>query len=287
MGKRTLQNDFLTLEYLTHSLRISGLTPKGKTNLFADLSHEPPISTPYGDFHFRGGHRLWHAPESMPRTYAPDTGELKITELSDGVILETQTEPGTGIRKRIEIRLAPDQPSVTLTHTLINDGLWAVELAPWAITQFRLGGTALLPLPVGNVDAAGLLPNRQLSFWSYTRLNDPRLSLRDDFILFHADALPPFKIGYFNPHGWLAYYVDDILFKKTFGALSNATYPDNNSNAELYCDHRFVELESLSPLVKLEPGAETHHRETWEVFEGPESLPSDIHKNFHPDKGHN
>jgi len=276
MEKRTLQNDFLTLEYFTQSLRITGLTPKGKPNLFADLSAEPPISTPHGDFHFRGGHRLWHAPEAMPRTYAPDTGDLKITDKSNGVILETNTEPGTGIRKRIEIQLAPDTPSVTLTHTLINDGMWTVELAPWAITQFRLGGVAILPLPVGNVDAAGLLPNRQLSFWSYTRLADPRLSLRDDFILFHADALPSFKMGYFNPHGWLAYYVDGVLFKKTFGAQTNALYPDNNSNAELYCDHRFVELESLSPLVKLEPGAETHHHETWDVLEGSASLPENI-----------
>ncbi len=66
-------------------------------------------------------------------------------------MLETQTEPGTGIRKRIEIQLAPDKPTLTLTHTLINDGMWAVELAPWAITQFRLGGTVILPMPVGNV----------------------------------------------------------------------------------------------------------------------------------------
>lgn len=276
MNKRTLKNDFLELEYFTHSLRICGLTPKGKTDLLASLDRELPIPTPYGDFYFRGGHRLWHAPEAMPRTYAPETGELNITDLPDGVILETRTEPGTGIRKRIEIRLAPDRPTVTLTHTLINDGLWTVELAPWAITQFRLGGTAILPLPVGNVDAAGLLPNRQLSFWTYTRLNDPRLSLRDDFILFHAEALPPFKIGYFNPHGWLAYYVDGILFKKTYDVQTNAPHPDKNSNAELYCDERFIELESLSPLVKLEPGAKTHHRETWEIFEGSASLSENI-----------
>src|SRR5215510_12392431 len=102
MSKRTLANDFLEIEYLTHSLRISGLTPHGKTNILADLSHLPPIATPYGDFHFRGGHRLWHAPEAMPRTYAPDTGEVTITELADGVVLETDTEPGAGIRKRIE-----------------------------------------------------------------------------------------------------------------------------------------------------------------------------------------
>lgn len=276
MEKRTLQNDFLTLEYLTHSLRITGLIPKGKTNLFADLSHEPPIPTPSGDFHFRGGHRLWHAPESMPRTYAPDTGELRITEIPNGIILETQTEPGTGIRKRIEIQIAPDKPSVSLNHTLINDGLWAVELAPWAITQFRLGGTAILPLPTKQVDEAGLLPNRQLSFWTYSRLTDPRLSLRDDFILFHADALPSFKIGYFNQNGWLAYYVDGVLFKKTFDVQINTDHPDNNSNAELYCDHRFLELESLGPLTQLKPGASAHHQETWEVLEGLASLPEEI-----------
>lgn len=278
MNKSILQNDFLEIEYLTHSLRISGLALKGKSNIFADLSSESPIPTPHGDFYFRGGHRLWHAPESMPRTYAPDTGELKIKNLSNGVILETNTEPGTGIRKRIEINLAADKPSVTLNHTLINDGPWSVELAPWTITQFRLGGKAILPLPIGNMDEAGLLPNRQLSFWSYTRLNDPRLSLRDDLILFQADALPPFKIGYFNPHGWLAYYVDGILFKKTFSVQTSASYPDNNCNAEMYCNDQFIELESLGPLIRLDPGAEVHHRETWEVFEGLDSLPIAVAK---------
>lgn len=275
MNKRTLKNNFLEIEYLTNSLRISGLTPKGKTNLFADLSHQAPVLTPYGDFYFLGGHRLWHAPEAMPRTYIPDI-EVKITELSNGVILEAQTEPGTGIRKRIEINLASNAPTITLTHTLINDGLWAVELAPWTITQFRLGGTVILPMPVGNVDEAGLLHNRQMSFWPYTRLNDPRLSLRDDYILFHTDALPPFKLGYFNSHGWLAYYVDGILFKKSFDVKSGATYPDNNSNAELYCNAEFVELESLAPLTRLEPGASVQHAETWEVLNGIESLPKEL-----------
>ena len=66
----------------------------------------PPASTPYGDYYFRGGHRIWHAPEAMPRTYIPD-GELQITELPDGVLLESPTEPGTGIRKQIKLQQAP------------------------------------------------------------------------------------------------------------------------------------------------------------------------------------
>ena len=275
MNKRALKNDFLQIEYLTASQRVMSLSLTGKPNMLADISGTPPIPTPWGDFHFRGGHRLWHSPEAMPRTYVPDTGEMTITDLPDGVILETQTEPGTGIRKRIEIRLAAEKPSATLRHTLINDGLWPVELAPWAITQFRLGGTAILPMPIGNVDAAGLLPNRQISFWPYTRLNDPRLSLRDDYVIFKADALPPFKIGYFNPHGWLAYWLDGVLFRKTFGAQTGALYPDNNCNVEIYCNDQFVELESLAPLTTLNPGASVEHVETWEVLDGMKSLPED------------
>lgn len=277
MNKRILKNNFLQIEYLTTSQRIMGFTPAGKPNLLADLGNLPPIPTPYGDFHFRGGHRLWHAPEAHPRTYIPDAGRMVITDLPDGVILETQTEPGTGIRKRIEIRLAADKPSATITHTLTNDGLWAVELSPWAITQFRLGGTVILPMPVGNADPAGLLHNRQFSLWPYTRINDPRLKLDDSFILFKADALlPPFKIGYFNQHGWLAYWLDGTLFRKMFDVQTELTYPDNNCNAEMYCNDQFVELESLAPLTRLSPGAEVKHVERWDVVEGVNSLPEQI-----------
>lgn len=277
MDKRILQNDHLQIEYLTDSLRISGLTPAGKTNMLADLNDLPPISTAYGDFYFHGGHRLWHSPEGMPRTYIPDTGELSITDRTDGVILEARTEQGTGIRKRIEIHLAPDQPSVILTHTLINDGLWPVELAPWAITQFRLGGTVILPMPIGNTDSAGLLPNRQLSLWPYTRINDPRLKMDDECILFKAEALlPPFKIGYFNPHGWMAYWMDGVLFRKTFEAQAGLAHPDHNCNAEMYCNDQFVELESLAPLITLPPGSSVSHTETWFVYVGIDSLPEEI-----------
>lgn len=276
MNKRVLKNEFLKIEYLTSSQRIIGLIPAGKPNMLADLDDLPAIPTPYGDFYFHGGHRLWHSPEAMPRTYIPDEGSLTITDLSDGVVLESQTEPGTGIRKRIEIRLIPNKPSITLKHTLINDGLWTIELAPWAITQFRLGGTAISPMPVGNVDSAGLLPNRQFSLWPYARINDPRLILDDSFVLFKADAsLPPFKMGYFNSHGWLAYWLDGVLFRKTFDVYAGLTHPDNNCNAEIYCNDQFIELESLAPLKLLKPGESVNHIETWDILNGLDSLPEE------------
>lgn len=277
MDKHSLKNDFLAIEYLTDSLRIMGLVPKDKPNMLADISHAKPVSTPYGDFHFLGGHRLWHAPEHMPRTYIPDDHELSVTHLDDGVLLDARAEPGTGIRKQMEIRLAPDRAAVSLTHTLTNDGLWAVELAPWAITQFRLGGTAILPMPVGNTDPAGLLHNRQFSFWPYTRIHDPRLKLDDRFVLFQADALlPPFKLGYFNPHGWLAYWLDGTLFRKSFDVHLGLPHPDNNCNAELYCNDQFIELESLAPLRMLRPNESVTLTETWDVFDGLDTLPVEV-----------
>jgi hypothetical protein len=276
MNKHILKNDFLQIDYLTDWMRLVGLFPAGKSNMLADVSNMPPTPTPYGDYHFIGGHRLWHAPEAMPRSYIPDD-DISITELPNGVLLESKTEPGTGIRKRIEIRLAADKPSVTLTHTLINDGLWPIELAPWALTQFRLGGTVILPMPVGNTDPAGLLHNRQISLWPYTRINDSRVKWDDKFVSFKADAmLPPFKVGYFNPHGWLAYWLDGVLFRKTFDALAGSPYPDNNCNAEMYCGNQFVELESLAPLKMLHPGDSTTHTETWDVFIGLDSLPEEV-----------
>ena len=227
------------------------------------------MSTPYGDFFFRGGHRLWHAPETLPRTYIPDNDGVSIEELSDGVRLNGSTEIGTGITKTIEIHLPADQAAVTLKHILRNDSLWQVELAPWALTMFRLGGTVILPQPVGKVDQHGLLNNRILALWPYTKINDPRLVLRDDFILIHASPSPsPFKIGYYNPHGWMAYWLDGILFRKTFDISSGATYPDGGCNTESYCNDRFVELESLGALVRLEAGGEVNLTETWELHQG-------------------
>jgi hypothetical protein len=43
---------------------------------------------------------------------------------------------------------------------------------------------------------------------------------------------------------------------------------DYGCNAEVYCCDRFIEVETLGPLVTLEPGASTVHVETWELHTG-------------------
>ncbi len=172
---QVLENRYLQLECLTNSARIVRLSPTGKSNLFADLGHSP-MATSFGEFNFRGGHRLWHAPESMPRTYMPDNEGALTHDIPNGLRIEMPAEPWTHIAKAIEIQLNPDQPQVIVRHELRNEGAWTVEFAPWALTMLRLGGVGIVPQPTGNIDDAGLLPNRRLALWPYTQINDERLS---------------------------------------------------------------------------------------------------------------
>ena len=274
-----LENDSLRLEYLkTAGPRIVRIMLKGGSNLLAELP-DVHTQTPLGTFNFRGGHRLWCAPESIPGSYAPDNDGLQVENFQGGVRLTGPAEPATGILKMIEIRLSPDRAALTLLHELRNTGIRPLDLAPWTLTMLRLGGTAILPQPVGNVDAHGLLNNRILALWPYTQINDPRLVLRDDFILIHANANPSrAKIGYYNPFGWLAYWLEGVLFRKTFDVSENGMYPDSGCNAEIYYDNNVIELETLGQLGRLEPGKSFFHAETWEFFDRLEQpfIPSNL-----------
>jgi len=266
---RVLQNQHLRLEFLAEAgPRIVRLSlADSDDNLLAELP-DFKVPTVYGDYHFRGGHRLWHAPEASPRTYVLDDQGVTVDETPHGVRLTGPVEAITGLRKSIEIRLHPDRSALTLTHQLHSTNAWPIELAPWAITQLRLGGIAVLPQPSA-VDADNLLPNRRFALWPYASWQDARLDLRDDFILFHArPALPPFKIGYRNTHGWLGYWREGIFFCKRFDVPTDRAYPDFGCNAELYCNDMFVELETLGPLQLLQPGATVTHTETWDIQRG-------------------
>lgn len=263
---QVLENEYVRLEYLANSARIVRFYPLGKENLFMEMKRTP-LTTPYGDFYFRGGHRLWHAPEHMPRTYIPDNEGAVISDIRNGVRIEMPPEPWTHIAKALEIELNPDKPQITLRHELRNEGAWAVEFAPWALTMFKQGGTGIFPQPTGNVDEAGLLSNRRFSIWPYTKIGDPRLILRDDFLLVRAlPSLPPLKFGYFNPHGWIGYWFDGVLFTKSFTVEEDAYYPDNGCNVESYCNDEFIELESLGKLAVINPGQSALHHESWELY---------------------
>ncbi len=135
--------------------------------------------------------------------------------------------------------------------------------APWAITQFRTGGVAVLPQARHDT---GVLPNRSLAMWPYTDPSIPQVSWGTHHIMVETQMDAPFKVGFPNPRGWLAYLLDGTLFVKHATYESEATYYDFGSSSEFYCGPYFAELETLAPIRTIAPGASVVHDETWELF---------------------
>jgi len=263
-----LKNDLITI-WLTKDVgpRILGLKYKDGENLLAVL---PDLKIPVegaDDYSLRGGHRLWYAPEKPETSYIADDQPLEISPFNNGINVIQNVDRPTGIQKSWQVAMAENEAQLTIVHKLTNRGDKEFELAPWAITQLRPGGTAVLPLQIEQDDEHGLLPNRQIVFWPYTELNSPHLLLGDKGVVVKADLSEgALKVGAPNPIGWLAYELDGFLFIKRADYQADARYLDRGASSQIYCSGDFIELETLGPVVKLAPGESVEHQEIWQVF---------------------
>ncbi len=264
-----LENRFFRIESLAEAgPRIVRLIPQWTgENLFAETP-QFTVQAPYGEYHYYGGHRFLIAPENLSKSYVPDDIGASVKEVTGGYRIAGALEAGTELRKSVSVQVGSEQPFVIVKHRIENFGKTTIKLAPWAITMLRPMGTAILPQQVGNVDEHGFAPNRRFALWPYSRWDDTRLKLKDEFITVKGDSTSnPFKLGYFNPRGWLGYVYDDVMFVKRFGVRRDEDYTDFGSNCEVYTDARSLELETLGPLVELAPRMDVVHTETWEVYD--------------------
>ena len=166
-------------------------------------------------FRLRGGHRLWHAPEHIVRSYQPDNGPVKVKLSRAGFRLTAATEARTGLRKSVAVEALNDR-TLRITHELSNEGLWAVECAPWALTMLRHGGYGAIPLlPKGDHAAGDLLPGYSIVPWTYTDLSLPCWDLHRDFIGLDTREVPsPQKLGLTAYPGWSAYWIGGVTLVK-------------------------------------------------------------------------
>jgi hypothetical protein len=224
----------------------------------------------------RGGHRLWHSPEHIVRTYQPDNIPLDVREASDGVSLTSPVEAKTGMQKAMTFSVVNDR-TVRVAHTLTNRGLWAVETAPWALTMMRRGGYGVIPLmPKGSHGAGDLLPTYSLVPWSYTDLSLACWDLHTDYLgIDTRKAKVAQKLGLTNYPGWSAYWLDGVTFVKFAKVVRGVVYPDFGCAFETFCNDIMIEFETLGPLVQAEPGRTLTHVEHWGILDGLEKPSTD------------
>ena len=264
----TLENESLKI-WITREVgpRVIGLSLMGGDSLLAVLPDAKIVLEGSQDFSLRGGHRLWYAPENPETTYIADDHPVEISEIEDGVELEQVVDLKTGIQKSWKVILDDRKAMLRIVHKLTNQGEHLFMLAPWAITQLKPGGTAVLPLQLDRADEYGLLPNRQIVFWPYTKLNSPYLHLNDKSIIVEANiSQGALKVGAPNPIGWLAYELGGYLFVKEAEYQAGSHYLDRGASSQIYCDPGVIELETLGPAVELAPGESVEHEETWRIY---------------------
>ncbi|HSN94964.1 MAG TPA: hypothetical protein VLR89_07880 [Anaerolineaceae bacterium] len=251
--------------------RIVGLRLNGSANLLAEVPGKIE-ETSHGTFHFVGGHRLWAAPEEKPLTYFPDDTKLRFIKNVDGFDLVGAPNTINGLQKEIHVTVDGGRGHVFLTHLLRNTGKNPINCAAWSITMLRPGGKAIFPTGTLAPNPDNLLPNKHLSFWPYNRADDPRVQYKQDHLSIDMSIIDPKpgKWGTFNARGWMAYWLDGIVFCKNAANTSAGSYPDFGCNTETYICDTFIELESLGLMQQILPGAELIQNETWTLREGPE-----------------
>jgi hypothetical protein len=211
-----------------------------------------------------GGHRLWHAPEIATRTYAPDN--VPVEHAWDGTTLTLKNaELPNRIEKETRVTLSATAPRVELAHRIVNRNPWAIELAPWALSVMAAGGRAIYPQEDYKPHPDFLVPARPLVLWHFTDMSDPRWTWGRKYIQLRQDpkATTKQKAGFLNSKGWAAYVLGGETFIKRYPYVAGATYADMGCNTETYTDPDMLEVETLGPLITLEPGAWVEHHESW------------------------
>ena len=218
-----------------------------------------------------GGHRLWIAPEIPARTKVPDNDPVNWRrEGENTVILEGSEEPANKLVKRIAVTM--EEGKVKLRHTIVNTGLWAKELSVWSLSVFAPGTTVVVPqekyLAHGTGPGKSLLPVRPLVLWGYTDMADPRFTWGTKAVQMREAGGPggPLKFGVLNTRNFAAAVNAGGCFVKRFEAVPGGSYPDMGCNWEFYTSPGMLEMETLSPMYKVEPGSSAVSCEEWELY---------------------
>lgn len=218
------------------------------------------------EFQLRGGDRVWKAPEDPIATWAPDNVPVAVEVTKNGLIATAPVEPLTGLQKQIAVEMSATG-AVTVTHRIVNKTLFPLEFAPWALTMMTPGGTAVTGFPPRGKHPVNLEATNPLVMWAYTDLSDKRWGFTKKYLTLRQDPSnsEPQKLGTFNKNTWAAYFLNGEVFLKQSQADPSKTYPDFGCSFETFTNNEFLEMETLGPMTKLDPGKGVDHVEHWSL----------------------
>jgi Domain of unknown function (DUF4380) len=203
-----------------------------------------------------GGDKTWPAPQSAwekitgtgwppPATFdsIPLTAKVNRRE----VTLISPIDPFYGVRFYRKITLEPHKPKIKITTTYEKVKGKPQNVSVWIVTQLRDPVTVYAALPQPSIFPEGY--NKQSE-------NLPaNLKVYNGLLSLTRDRNKSHKIG--CDASTLLWMGEKVAVRIDSPRVSGASYPDNNSSAEIYTNldpKAYVELEFLSPLKTLQVG---------------------------------
>jgi hypothetical protein len=209
-----------------------------------------------------------HQAQLLLATGNPDNAPVKIQATASGLIAREPVEPLTRLQKEIEVSMAPSGYTVIVSHRIANRSLFPLEFAPWALTMMAPGGIAVTGFPPRGKHPANLEATNPLVVWAYADLADPRWKFTRKFLTLRQNPnnSEPQKLGLFNPDTWAVYLLNGEAFLKRTTPNAAKTYTDFGCSFETFTNNEFLEIETLGPMTRLQPGQSVEHIERWGLF---------------------
>ncbi|NLD86833.1 MAG: hypothetical protein GX633_01050 [Clostridiales bacterium] len=228
-----------------------------------------PMQDYYGKgacWYIYGGHRIWASPEYMPETYYPDNNKVKYEIDGRTVTFIPQPQVKNNIQITLKVTLEEYSAKVKVENSITNLGDAPKVLSVWALSVLAPGGIEIVPM---NNHDTGFVNNKKMAIWNYTDLSDKRVAWAKEYMMLKQDKHRenPFKIGIDNRRAWAAYILRGVMFLKEFEYIEAAQYPDEGMNFETYTCDKFLEMETLSPLTKIEKNQTITHCESWDIID--------------------
>ena len=254
--------------------RIIKLNLTDKENLMyndVERKNTQDVSELFGEgkiWNIYGGHRIWLSPEKFPDTYYPDNDKVVYSTFADGAVFTPIQQDKTDIQIELKVQMDPTEPKVTITNKITNCQKAPITGAVWCLSVMDKNGAVIVPQPQ---EDTGLLANRTLAIWPYTKMTDKRIFWGDKYIALRQDPSisAPIKYGINNTQHKAAYVNYGQALVKDFDVdHENSTYPDGGMSCEVYACGDFTECESISPLRTLKKGESIVHTERWEILDG-------------------
>lgn len=243
---------------LEFGIRILRFAFCGEENILYEQPKDAGYLTKPSGWRVYGGHRLSVAPES-DKTYFPDNTPISYKLTDMGVILTQQQDRFLDVIKEIELWL--DKNTLKIKHTIKNVGKGPLNVGIWPITSVCKGGTLEIPF---KAKKGGAKPQRFISIWGDTKINDVRLKFEDEqVVISHIPFEGYFKMGFWCNEGTVSFRNNRMLLIKSFDVNPSCKYPDNNVNVEVYMCPHMMEIETLSMALNIIPGNKASHTEIW------------------------